>query len=299
MAADRRFRPAQPVDLVPTLRPTLRYPTGMRRDDGIWRATRTPAGPATIRLRAVGADIEARAWGAGSDWALEHAPAMAGALDDHEALLTGHPLVEDLHRRMPGVRIPRTLAVFEALVPAILEQKVQGSEARRSYKQVVWRWGERAPGPAADFGLRVPPAPEVLARVPAWSLHRYNVEQKRAVTLNVAARYAAQLEACVELIPLEAAARLQTLPGIGPWTAAEVAVVALGDTDAVSIGDFHLPNTVSYALAGDVRADDARMLELLEPWRGQRARVVKLIEASGIRAPRFGPRLALQDIRAW
>jgi 3-methyladenine DNA glycosylase/8-oxoguanine DNA glycosylase len=94
-----------------------------------------------------------------------------------------------------------------------------------------------------------------------------------------------------------AAARLRAYPGIGPWTAAEVTLRALGDPDAVSVGDFHLPNVVAFALAGEPRGDDARMLELLEPWRGHRARVVRLLEASGIEAPKFGPRYAASDRR--
>jgi 3-methyladenine DNA glycosylase/8-oxoguanine DNA glycosylase len=90
----------------------------------------------------------------------------------------------------------------------------------------------------------------------------------------------------------EAYARLMAVPGIGPWTAAEVGVRALGDPDAVSVGDFHLPNLVAFALAGEPRANDARMLELLEPYRGQRARVIRLLELSAIRPPRYGPRLS-------
>ena len=297
--ASDRFRPPHPIDLRRTLGPSLRWPTGTVRPDGVWRATRTPAGTATVRLRSFGdGSIDVQAWGDGASWAVEHAPDMAGANDDAGDFSSrGHPLVRDLIGRFPGMCIPRTRAVFEHLTIAILEQKVQGRQARRAYRAIVGRWGTRAPGPAAAFGLRLAPAPEVVERIPAWALHECNVERKRAVTLIAAARYAGRLEECVDLPSLAAAARLTTLPGIGAWTAAEVAVTALGDTDAVSVGDFHLPNTVAHALAGDVRADDARMLELLEPWRGQRARVVKLIEASGVRAPKFGPRLTLQDIR--
>jgi 3-methyladenine DNA glycosylase/8-oxoguanine DNA glycosylase len=90
--------------------------------------------------------------------------------------------------------------------------------------------------------------------------------------------------------------RLTSVPGIGPWTAAEVGVRALGDVDAVSVGDFHLPNLVAFALAGEPRGTDARMLALLEPYRGQRARVVRLLELSGVRAPRYGPRLSVRGI---
>lgn len=297
-AADR-FRPPHPIDLRRTLGPALRWPTGTVRPDGVWRATRTPAGAATVHLRELSSgQVGVEAWGSGATWAVEHAADMVGANDDDSGFSSkGHPLVRDLVGRFPGLRIPRTHAVFEHLTIAILEQKVQGRQARRAYRAIVARWGERAPGPGGALGLRLAPSPEVVARIPAWSLHSCNVERKRAVTLATAARYATRLEECVTLSPLAAAARLTRLPGVGPWTAAEVAVTALGDTDAVSVGDFHLPNTVSFALAGDVRADDARMLELLEPWRGQRARVVKLIEAAGIGAPKFGPRLELHDIR--
>jgi 3-methyladenine DNA glycosylase/8-oxoguanine DNA glycosylase len=297
--ASDRFRPPHLVDLRRTLGPSLRFPTGVVRPDGLWRATRTPEGTATVRLRSTsGGAIDVQAWGDGSRWAVSHAPEIVGANDEADGFSPlGHPVVRDLIARFPGLRIPRTRAVFEQLTIAVLEQKVQGRQARRSYRAICARWGSPAPGPGAALGLRVAPAPPELARVPAWAFHECNVERKRAVTLAAAARYADRLEECVDLPPLAAAARMTTLPGIGAWTAAEVAVVALGDADAVSVGDFHLPNTVSHALAADVRADDSRMLELLEPWRGQRGRVVKLIEAAGIRAPKFGPRLALHDIR--
>ena len=90
--------------------------------------------------------------------------------------------------------------------------------------------------------------------------------------------------------------RLTAIPGIGPWTAAEALRVATGDPDLVSLGDYHLPSLVAWALVGEARADDQRMLELLEPYRGQRGRVVRLLEASGIQVPRFGPRMALRSI---
>ena len=107
---------------------------------------------------------------------------------------------------------------------------------------------------------------------------------------------AAWFEAIVELPIEEAYRRLTLLPGLGPWTAAEVAVRALGDRDALSVGDYHVPNLVSWALAGEPRGTDARMLELLEPYRPHRARVVRLLEAAGIRSPRYGPRMAPRRI---
>ena len=180
-------------------------------------------------------------------------------------------------------------------MPAILEQKVTGDEARRAWRGLIARHGEPAPGPPA-LRLRLPPTPEVLATLPYYAYHPFGVERRRAELIRRIAMRAAWFEAITEL-PIEMAhARLTSVPGIGPWTAAEVAVRALGDPDAVSVGDFHLPNLVAWALAREPRGTDARMLELLEPWRGERARVVRLLELSGIQAPRYGPRLAPRRI---
>ena len=200
-----------------------------------------------------------------------------------------------LARRFPGVRIPRSRAVLESLVPAILEQKVIGEEARRALLGLQRVLGEPAPGPA-EWGLRLPPRPETLAGLPYYAYHPFGVERRRADLIRRVAARAAWFEAIVDLPLGDAYARLTSVPGIGPWTAAEVAVRALGDADAVSVGDFHLPNLVAFALAGEPRGTDARMLELLEPYRGRRALAVRLLELSGIGAPRYGPRLALRRI---
>lgn len=295
----RTFRPPHPVDLRLTLAPLqhghadpcVRFVPG-----GVWRATRTPAGPAATHLSTRGDEITARAWGPGAGWALEAAPALVGAGDDDRSFRPVHPAVADLHRRLPGVRIPRSRAVMEAAVPAILEQKVQAVAAYASWRALVRRYGERAPGPAGAAGLMVPPDPALLAGTPSWALHPLGVERKRADTVRLASRHARRLEEATRLAPAGALRRLQVLPGMGPWTAAEVAVVALGDADAVSVGDYHLPHQVAWALAGEARGDDARMLELLEPYRGHRARVVRLLAAGGVMAPRFGPRLPLHPV---
>ncbi|MFN2609151.1 MAG: DNA-3-methyladenine glycosylase [Acidimicrobiales bacterium] len=289
----------RPVDLALTLGPLRRGagdPSMRTGPGGVWRATRTPEGPATLHLTTAGSTVTGRAWGPGAGWALAGLADLVGAADHLEGFSPAHPVVAELHRRLPGLRIPRSRAVVEALVPSILEQKVVGREARRSYAALVRALGEPAPGPAGAAGLRVPPAPDVLARTPAWAFHRAGVERRRADTIRVACSYAARVEEAVALAPEAARRRLAALPGVGAWTAAEVAVVALGDADAVSVGDYHLPDQVAWALAGEPRADDARMLDLLEPYRGHRARVLRLIVAGHPGPPRVGPRLALRSI---
>jgi 3-methyladenine DNA glycosylase/8-oxoguanine DNA glycosylase len=259
-----------------------------------WWATRTPDGPGTLGLTVGGGRLRAEAWGPGGDRLLERVPRL---FSDPTGSLAGDDdrRISALARRAPGVRVLRTEAVLDALIPAILEQKVTGTEAHRTWHGLVRRYGEPAPGPA-EVGLRLLPPPATLAAMPYWSYHVLGLEQRRAELIRSVARRAPWFEAIVELPLPEAYARLRSVPGIGPWTAAEIGVRALGDVDAVSVGDFHLPHLVAYALAGEPRADDNRMLELLEPFRGRRALVVRLLELSGVQAPRYGPRLAPRHI---
>jgi 3-methyladenine DNA glycosylase/8-oxoguanine DNA glycosylase len=257
----------------------------------VWRATHTPDGPGTIHLRADGG---AEAWGPGAGWLLDRGPAMLGELDSLDGFdPSRHPVVARLAHQMPSMRLPRTERVLDALVPAILEQKVTGKEARRAWAGLVNLIGEPAPGPVP---LRLTPPASRLLETPAYVFHQLGVERKRADTIHRCARVAHRLEEAVGLGTDVLDQRLRSIPGVGVWTSAEVRLVALGDADAVSVGDYHLPNTVAFALAGEARADDDRMLQLLAPFAGHRARVVRMIEASGIRAPRRGPRLRLRSI---
>ena len=262
--------------------------------DGEFRlAARTPDGPGTLRLRRDDADLLATGHGPGAGWLVERADAIAGLrddLDDFAALAGRHPLVARLAATFAGVRLPATGLLFHRLLRAILEQKVTGIEAHRAYRAIVRHFAEPAPGPVE---LTLPPDPAAVAATPYWTFHPFGVEQRRTQTLLRAAQLAGSLERCADTA--EATRRLVAVPGIGPWTAAEVVRTAYGDADAVSVGDFHIPNTVAWALAGEARATDERMLELLEPFRGHRGRVCALLAAGGIMAPKFGPRMPVRS----
>ena len=262
----------------------------------VWRTSLTPQGPGTLRvLPARGELIMSEAWGPGACWLLQNVPAMLGAGDERDGFRPRHPLLRELATRYAGLRIGRTGRVMEALVPAVLEQKVTGSEAHRAWRILLDRYGTAAPGPA-PCGMRVFPPPQVWARIPSWEWHRAGAEAVRARTIATAAPVAGRLEQISGLAAAEASRRLQILPGIGVWTAAEVMQRVCGDADAVSVGDCNLPKAVGWALAGRI-VDDDGMLELLAPYAGHRYRVTRLIEFSGIRPPRRGPRMPVRNYR--
>jgi 3-methyladenine DNA glycosylase/8-oxoguanine DNA glycosylase len=292
----------RPIDLVATLRPLVRGQgdrTIRLRPGQAWWTVRTAVGPATAVIRLLPDRLLAETFGPGAVAALERIPdligATAAAASPRDLAPGGHRLVAALARANPGVRIARSRSVLDALIPAILEQKITGDEARRAWHGLVRGLGEDAPGDAGA-GLRVTPAPERLAALPYHAYHPYGIEQRRAELIRSLAARATWVEGLAALPPAEASAALQTVPGIGPWTAAEVAVRAFGDPDAVSVGDFHLPTMVAFALAGELRADDARMLELLEPYRGHRAIVMRLLELGGPRPARRGQRMPTRAI---
>ena len=290
---DATYELTRPLELGLTLAP-IGPGASLRLGDGeAWRATRTPEGAATIHVRHTGEALQVEAWGPGARWAVDRAPMLCGDADDPSGFRPALPKLAELNRRHRGLRVPRTEAVFEALLPAVLAQLVTSAEAHASYRRLVYAMGEPAPGPVS---LMLPPAPQVLARTPYWALHRFGVERRRAEVIIRAARSATRLEEAVAMDLSSAYRRLQAFPGVGPWTAAKVALVALGDADAVPVGDYNLPHAVGYAFEGTPRSTDERMLELLAPYSGHRARVIRLILLAGISAPRFGPRKPLRDI---
>jgi 3-methyladenine DNA glycosylase/8-oxoguanine DNA glycosylase len=287
-----RFTIPHPVDLLGSLRPLVASshdPTIRLRPDLVVRASRTPEGPATLLIRRCSdGRFEAEAFGPGRERALDGAPALLGAEDD----LTGfdprlHPAVARAAHRRPGLRLVRSGRAEDVLVATILAQRVTSREAARAWTLLVRRWGEPAPGP---YELRLPPTPDRLARTPYWAFHGLGVERSRAQRIAVACRRIAVLQEAVALPHDAALARAMAVPGIGIWTASLVLRIAGGDPDAVEVGDYGVKDHIAWNLAGEPRATDERMLELLAPFAGHRGRVVRLLLSAGQRPPAYGAR---------
>jgi 3-methyladenine DNA glycosylase/8-oxoguanine DNA glycosylase len=291
----RLWTPGRPLDLLAVIGVLRRGggdPTFRRDPDGtIWRGIRTPQGPTTLCLRRVGAStIAATAWGEGAGWVLASVPTMLGERDDDTGFVAHHPQVAEAARRFSGWRVPQTGLVLEAMIPSIIEQKVTGAEAFGSYRTLVHRYGERAPGEGAQRGLWVAPTATAWAQIPSWEWLRAGVDGARSSTAVRTARAAGRIEQCLDLSRDKAEVRLRAVRGVGVWTAAEVRHTALGDPDAVSFGDYHVVKDIGWALTGS-EVDDDGLAELLEPYAGHRYRVQRLLELVGAKRPRRGPRM--------
>ncbi len=290
------------VDLASTVGPLRHGPADpchqSGQDGSIWRTSRMITGPVTYRLSQLDPHrIRCQAWGPGASELAAGLGDLLGERDDSSTFAPEHFKLVEAHRRHRGLRVPRSGRVMESLVPAILEQKVTGREAFRAWRVLVTQHGSVAPGPAPAV-MRIPPTAEQWRLVPSWDFHRAGVDPKRSRTIVTAARSADALERCVDLSTDAARRRLMSVAGIGEWTAAEVGQRALGDADALSVGDYHLSGVIGWTLLGRP-IDDAEMVEYLEPLRPHRHRVIRLLEVSGQAfKPRFGPRITIQDHRA-
>jgi len=255
-------------------------------DGSLAWALGTPAGPVALRLAQSGTRVGVEAWGGGVAWLRERLPALLGFCDDLSGFAPEHPALRRLWRELAGQRLPRRPAVFERLMAIVLLQRVTSPEAHDAWRRLVRAHGSPAPGPA---GLLVPPGPERVARLPSFELIGLGVPHRQATTLLRLARQASRLERAAARGREALSAALAQVPGVGPWSVQYALGSALGDPDAVLVGDDNLHDSVAWVLAGEERATDARMLELLEPYRGHRFRVIRLVWASGRRAPRRGP----------
>ncbi len=290
--------PASPAMTLSPLRRGPGDPCYQVVDGAIWKTTSMPSGPVTARIeRAAPNVVDCEAWGSGASEFVEKLPAWLGGEDDRAGFAPTEPTIAAAHRKVPHLRLGRTDRVMEALIPAVLEQRVSGKDAFRAWRLLVTKFGTPAPGPA-PARMRVPPSADVWRRIPSWEFHLANVDPGRARTLVGCAQRADSLERLSNRPTAEARAAMMSLPGVGEWTAAETAQRAFGDADALSVGDYHLANVVGCTLLGH-RIDDPEMLELLEPLRPHRHRAVRLLEVSGLATnPRFGARQAIPNLRA-
>jgi 3-methyladenine DNA glycosylase/8-oxoguanine DNA glycosylase len=305
--AERSWQPSFPIDLGAVLGPLSRgtgyrtfqfagSPSGPRRS--AWWATSTPSGPGTLHLvtRPRDGEVCASAWGPGAHWLCAGVPSLLGAEDDLEGFEPVHPQVLEAWRRAPGWRLMRSRRPLDACLNAVIEQKVTGVEARRAWQTLVGRFGEPAHGPAPR-GMAVPPTPTAWRDVSDADFHRAGVTPHRVRTLRTVVSAARAIERTSDATSSEADRVLRALPGVGAWTSAEVRQRSHGDPDALSVGDFHVAKDLCYWLTGE-RGDDARMEELLEPYAGHRYRVQRLMEMSGVSAPRRGPRMGVPRHRS-
>jgi 3-methyladenine DNA glycosylase/8-oxoguanine DNA glycosylase len=267
-------------------------------DGAVWRTSRLASGPVTYRITQAGPhEVGATAWGEGADELVADLPALLGCADQPEQFQPRHPLLVEAHRRFAGLRVPATGRVMESLVPAVLEQKVIGLDATAAWRRLLNRYAEPAPGPVPT-PMRVAPTAADWLAIPSWGWHEAGVDGRRARTIRVCASYADKLETAADAADPGALYRvLLALPGVGPWTAAQVGHRVLGDADALPIGDYHLAAMTGWALAGRALADD-EVEAFYQPWRPHRYRVVRLLELGAFpRAPKRGPRLRRQDYR--
>ena len=272
------------------LRNGLHDPTTVVDVDNFWRATMTPDGPATLWLRRLGDDTSVETFGAGSQWLESKVAEISGEYDDPPVLDCLHSAVSEAQRRHGEVRMTRSGTPYHELIPAVLGQRVTAAEAAKQWRQLCLVYGTPAPGPNSN--LRLPPAPHTMATLPYHELHQFGIDRRRAETIRTVARHFDFLASLAEqeVGPQAATEILTHLPGVGQWTAAVAGHVAFGDADAVAVGDFHLKNTITFALTGKHRGTDDEMLELLEHYRPHRGRVIRWLSIDDWSAPKHGPR---------
>ncbi|MGD2102304.1 MAG: DNA-3-methyladenine glycosylase 2 family protein [Acidimicrobiia bacterium] len=282
-----------PVEAPLDLRATLRPLHGRFADDGWWLPARTPDGPGSLRVRRTGSDLIGEAWGPGAGWLLTRLGSIAGLDDDPTTFDSDHSLVRKLHRRHPGWRFGRTDLVFDALVAAVCAQKVTGTEARRASRGLRRRFSAPAPGP--NTSLLLSPDPTAMAEAPYHVYHTLHLEKRRADLLRRLASKAADIDALAGKGADQASAALESMSGVARWSAAKTIEVSHGDPDRVAVGDFHFKHIVVHHLTGRDRGTDEEMLELLEPFRPHRGRVIRLLHTLG-HEPKYGPRMSPRDI---
>jgi AraC family transcriptional regulator of adaptative response / DNA-3-methyladenine glycosylase II len=179
-------------------------------------------------------------------WAAQATLRLDADPDAILARLGRDPLLGPLVRAAPGRRIPGHPDPAELAVRALLGQQVSVAAARTLAGRLVAMAGEPLARPVGGVTHRFP-TPEALAALDPEALPMPRARARALVGLAGAAEFG------------------EHLPGVGPWTAAYVAL-RTGDDDAFLPTDLG----VKHGLAA-LGADPARAAELAEAWRPYRA----------------------------
>ncbi len=270
----------------------------LRNDGGaghrIERATLTPDGPGTISIDVqFDGQCTARAWGPGGAWLLSRANRLTARTTPTPTVIARHRALDRAQHTLGQVHLPASDTPYHELLPAILGQRITAAQASTQWRALCNQYGDPAPGP---LGLQLPPRPDQLLRITSWEFHQLGIEAQRATALRTAARHAPYVDRTRDADGPDARSSLMQLPGIGVWTAAVAIGVSHGDPDALPIGDFHVKNTVAWALSGQARGTDDDMLITLAPYSGYQWLVVRMLELSGHSAPRFAPKRRILNI---
>lgn len=260
--------------------------------DAAVMATHTLLGPAWVATDLAG---RVSMGGPGAAVAEQRRPDPAGLRDDFQSLSPAHLVIDRLQHRFAPVRIGSSSDVYKASLTATLGQRITAAEAVNQWARICRAFSDSIDTP---FGpLLAPPDPVRFAGMFPHQLHALGIEESRARTLIGIAKVFAR-PGTHQIDPTMALSRIRMeVPRFGPWTQALVEAEALGNPDAVAVGDFHLKNVVAHALCGKPRGTDDEMIAALHPYAGQRGRVLMWLGLGGIVAPKFGPRRRNIDIR--
>jgi len=192
------------------------------------------------------------------------------------AHLAKDPALAPLVATRPGLRVPGAWDGFELAIRAVLGQQITVPAAVRLAERLVATHGELLAAPDGDL-THVFPRPEVLARVDLTTL---GLPRSRAATLSaVAAAVVADPDLlCAGRGLDEAIQRLQSIRGIGEWTAHYIALRQLREPDAFPAADVGL--TRALADREGRRRSSRELVGRAEPWRPWRAYAAQHLWAS-------------------
>ena len=184
-------------------------------------------------------------------------------------VLESDPALAPIVRANPGRRVPGSPDGDELAVRAVLGQQISVAGARTVAARLVERYGKPLTSPQGPLTTLFPSA-ETLASADPTALPMPRRRAEALVTLAAAlADGTVRLDAGTDR--RAAMTALQTLPGIGAWTAEYIALRALGDPDAFPGGDLGLRKGAQHLGLPSDRRGLERHAERWRPWRAYAA----------------------------